>query len=362
MVGFLCTTPYHLLLSLFMASQNFKNDEKVLVIFKRFKNTDSLHRKIRESNVFKEIVILDSHDFDKWKNWNRRLRMFFFYKGFKTLCRDVKFDQFIFFAPDLLEVSFMIELISEKNPRCSFAFAEDGIGSYFNPGIYMPTDKMNKWLCILRRKKYLRKIKTMYLLKPNLLAYPSEYEIKQILPYPKNDAIFDSLITSLWGNYNLDDYSFLFLQQPFSEDGNIKLGQEQDRILEFIMRQDFFKSDNIGVKLHPRSKNYFFPKGCSIIPPDRMYEIGIKNSNKITCLMGINSGALLTPFLLWGKVFPIIFLYRLCNIDSLNKYMDALLNLFKLDFEQNGGKLFIPSTYEELLNVLKMVLRDSNDD
>lgn len=355
MIGFLCTTPYHLLISLSMALNEFHREDKILVVFGRFSDADILCERIRSLNIFVGVILLDSHDFDCLKNWNRRLRMFYFYKKFSNISKSVIFDQFIFFAPDLLEVSFMVKKIVKYSPNCKFSFAEDGIGSYLTPLIYEPTYKMQKWLKILHRDIFLKKITGLFLLHPELIAYQTSYHLQKILPLDLSNSNFDVAIKNIWKKNNLVETDLLFLQQPFHEDHKIELAQKQNELLDSIIRYCSSRHKKLGVKLHPRTRLFPYENQCNIIDANDMYELEIKDSKAVKCIIGINSGALLTPFLLWEKTIPIIFLYKLCGIKSLNSSMNHFLILFKENYEKKGGRFYVPSNYDELFAILKDV-------
>lgn len=353
MVGFLCSTPYHILLCLFMAYHEYRNNQKVLVVFNRFASAQKLCEVIKEFHLFKNVLLINTHDFDGWKDWNRRFRTVSFYQSFKRLCKESSFRKFIFFAPDLLEVSYMIKLISRNSPDCRFAFAEDGIGSYFNPLIYTPTSKINQWLRIFDRKKYLDKIDELYLLNPKLLTYESNYRIKPIQSVPLTDLYFNRIVDAIWGKNLNNPVDIIFLQQPFMEDKNLKLAIKQDKFINLMENYSINKNIKIGIKLHPRTKKNTIPYNFNKISSDVMYEIQIKNISDKTCFIGINSGALLTPFLLWKKNNPIVFLYKMCGDSMLITNMDNLLSRFKIEFVKAGGRLFIPESeyeFEEIMN------------
>ena len=64
---------------------------------------------------------------------------------------------------------------------------------------------------------------------------------------------------------------------------------------------------------------------------------------------------MLTPFLLWNKTTPIVFLYKLCNNndEAISGYMEHFINLLKQQFVQSGGIIFVLKNESELVNILK---------
>lgn len=353
MIGFLCSTPYHILLAINMSLSDFKNEKKVLVIFRRFKDSDRICKLLCQFSIFEEVLLLETHNFDGLTHWNRRYRMFSFYRKFNKMYPKYSFKEFIFFSLDFLDVSFIAKKISKINPSCKFAFAEDGIGSYLSNDIYTPSDRAKFWLDKLNRKKFLDKIDTLYLKNPNLLTVKSDFKIKKMDDLAVNDVLFNDVITTIWPGAPLTQYDILFLQQPFSEDGRKLIGMQQDKALEVIWKSF---SEKLTIKLHPRTIEYNKLDRVKYLKSEGLFELEIHQNYKVKVLIGVNSTALLTPYLLWKETTPIIFLHKLCGVDSFNVNMDKFIERFKVEFEKSGGQLFAPESFESLIDILTSLL------
>lgn len=349
MVGFLCSTPYHILLSINMALNDFKDDKKSIVIFRRFLDSDRICNILKDSGIFEEVILLETHNFDGLNNWNRRLRMIFFYNKFNKFYTKYDFSKFIFFSLDFLDISFIVKKLSMRSPQCEFAFAEDGIGSYVSSQIYMPSEKAQNWLRLLKRQQYLDMIQTIYLQHPDLLAVKLPYKIKKINSLNIDNEIFYNITKLIWKSEEKSSFDMLFLYQPFLEDGRTLIGKNQEKLLNDLS-VDFLQE--LTVKLHPRASAYRNLNGVNCLKSDSLFEIDILHNYSIRALIGINSTALLTPFLLWGQVIPIIFLYKICGVDKLSSNMDEFIIRFKEKFEKSGGKIFIPESYKDLKIIL----------
>lgn len=350
MIGFFGTTPYHILLSMSMALNDFKGHDTCLVVFKRFKNSETIIEKLKEKKVFNKIVALDTHDFDKWKVWNRRYRMFFFYPEFQKLAKGNTFEEFIFFAPDFLEVSYMIKLLEKKSPLCKFSFGEDGIGTYLNENIYVPSDRGKKWLRLLNRMKYLNKIDNIYVKHPKLMFNQSRYSISSICSNMTEEL--KSMILFIWPhNFELDN-GILFLQQPFFEDEKWELAKIQEDILGDLA---FRFGKNVNVKLHPRTSHYDSTLPINYLPDRGLVESLFLKSPDIRTIVGINSTALFSSYLLWGTVTPIVSLINLTNDVALTKHMEKFLSAFEKEFKLAGGKIYIPKDYDDLYKIFEII-------
>lgn len=357
MTGFLCSTPYHILICLSMALTDYANDDKTLIIMNRFKDAKRISALLKQSGVFKYVKFMDTHDFDRFKNWNRRLRMFMFYPELKAHFSEESFDNFIFFAPDLLEVSYVIKLVYNKNNYCNFFFAEDGIGAYVDESIYKPNRGVKRWLQILHRIDYLNLIKGIYLIHPELCTASYSYNKIKIENINTSDPVFVKLIHLIWGNEYVNNCQTLLLHQPFVVDGKPEVGSWQDKCFELI-NQNFA---GCCVKLHPREKDSASLRKFRLFEAKGVFEVLLMNGFSPKCLVGVNSTALLTPFMLWNLKPTLIFLYKICHYDGISKRMDLFLENFKVIYSKNGGELYIPGSFDELEGLLKFKDRHLNE-
>lgn len=348
MTGFLCSTPYHLLLCLIMALNNYSSEDKAIIIMNRFKDAKRIADILRKTHIFKYVLIMETHDFDKLTNWNRRFRMFFFYPQIKEILGNVSFDNFVFFAPDLLEVSFIIKLIYKCNINCNFFFAEDGMGAYIDETIYKPNRRMRNWLILLRRLKYLKLIRGIYLIHPELCTAKYSYKKLKIENKAVNKDSFLNLVREIWGCESIESCNVLLLHQPFELDGKPEVQTQQDQCFREIIKS----VDNCSIKFHPRDKKRHDFKNCKIVNSLGMFEILLLNGFKPDALCGVNSTALLTPFMLWNQTPKLFFLYKICHSPLMSKKMDCFMSNFQKVYAAAGGKLYVPASYEELMRML----------
>jgi len=350
MVGFYCGTPYHVMLAIHMSLHEFAGEDKCLVVLKNFSSTEKVHDVCIKEHLFKEVVIIDSHRFDRRREWTRRYRMFSFYPEFKALCKNYRFDRFIFFSADRMQDTFMIKLIMKKNPSCEFFIGEDGLGSYTKSDMYKPQGRENFWLDLLQRRKYLSCLKTSYFLNPELLTYVPDGKVLSIQKPNRDEQYFLSILNEIWNSKPIMDYGgILYLTQPFLENKQPILAEEQSYFIGYL--QEKLGNRKLGVKLHPTSRNIGIPSGCNVIGSDVLFEAMVGNvRSKI--FIGIYSGALFTPFLLWGDITPIILLCKLCSDQSRFGALETFLHRFSEKFEKQGGKIYIPKTINELGQVI----------
>lgn len=248
-----------------------------------------------------------------------------------------------------------IKRIICKNPSCEICLGEDGIGSYINPYIYKPKESNYKAKLLLELtgwNYWLNQIKFQYVLHPGLVAYNSTLNLRRIRPLQLDDEEFYKLTVYIWGDYTISERKILFLQQPLKEAGLNDLEKVQVDFLSLF--SDNGISQHISIKLHPRTSERTYAKEFAIIKPEVMYELAVRNMHDTRLVVSVISTALLTPFLLWNKTTPIVFLYKLCNNNkAISGYMERFISLFKQQFVQSGGKIYTPKNESELVNILK---------
>ena len=356
MIGFCCATPYHLLLTLHMATHEFANEKKCLIVFNHFSNTEEVVERINCSKIFEEVILIKNQKLGRLTKWVRRMHLLVLYSSIKKLCHKYTFDKIIFFLLDPLIIAPIIKKIIEKNPVCEVCLGEDGIGAYITPHLYKPKDanfKANLFLKLTGGEYWLNYFKYHYLLHPELVAYNSSLIIRKILPLKSDDENFNNLITKVWDTKTFEDYKILFLQQPLNESGLNSLEKIQIEFLKLFSHDG--ATQNLAIKVHPRSCACDYPQNCVIIGPEVMYEFAIKNMKETKLIVSVISSALLTPFLLWNKTIPIAFLYKMCknSENELSENMEKFIYLFKQHFVQCGGKIYLPESKRELVSLLK---------
>lgn len=354
MKGFICSTPYHLLLAINKSLNDLKDEEKALVVFNRFPSCETVVSRLKELKIFDSITVLDTHELDQWNNWNRRFRMFYFYNDFRRLTQKSSFDEIIFFSPDLLNTTFIIKLVLQYSPNCKFSFAEDGIGSYIDESMYKPSDRVEFWLSFFGRKKYVNRIQTLYVNQPELISYNTALNIQPFLQNDENESEYRTIISEIWKEKESQVNHLLFLQQPFYEDERYVLAEAQEYIFKHLQEK---YGDELSIRIHPRTKQKIYFSLSNAVGKNDLFEVSSLFRSESTVLIGTNSTALFTPFLLWRKKNPIILLYKLGNEEGLSIAMDLFLRKYEIIFTRLGGNIFIPESLEELHSILDNLVK-----
>lgn len=347
-IGFCCATPYHLLLTLQLATHEFKNDDKYLVIFEHFVGAKDIISKCKTLGIFKKVTSVDNlHQ----SQWQRRYHIFKLYDGLNCICNQFKFDKFIFFLLDPLTVSFAIKKILNLNPNCKICLGEDGLGAYITPKIYkygLSRGKTGFWMQVTRRYQYLEAFKFHYLTRPEMIGTKDTLIPRKITPLDFNDCNFMKIVKKIWGKQTLLKGDILFLQQPFEGDVN----NVENGIIKNIY--DFCGDDKIlNIKLHPRTQPLgIFKDSERLIDRNLMYELVGNELSEYKLIIGINSSALFTPFMLWGTVTPIMLLHKICKPAMDYGNFKKFLSKFTKSFSDAGGRVIVPGNIEEVKKII----------
>jgi hypothetical protein len=350
-IGFCCATPYHLLLSLNMALNEFRDANKFLIIYDHFDNSDEIAKKCNEQKIFSEIIVVHDRNFTKWQ---RRKSYFLIDKRLKSFLHRYVFDEFIFFTLDFMAVSTIIKEIFKRNKSCRFSLGEDGLVTYirdksFNVGV--SGIKIKLFLQISKKMKYLNLIHHMYLLEPQLTSYQSSLLVHKITKLDFRNKDFQRIINEIWGCYKIPKLDMLILHQPFLEDHLYEYAQVQEKCVNLVL--DLCKDRKVGVKFHPREVDERKKFKSEVCLPNTVapFEAILSSDLNDTCLISVNSTAVFTPFIIANLTPDIILLYRMTSMKN-NVQLEKFVNNFSKIYSSRGGHLFVPQTVENFIEII----------
>lgn len=341
-----------------MAISQFRDEQKCIVLYDEIKNVDQIGKKLEKLKIFDVVKVIHVQRDTRIGNWKRRYHMFFLHKDIQELCALYLFQKFIFFTDDPLNIPFIISKVYKKNPNCEFAFGEEGIGIYYNKEAYLPTPKINFWLSILRRKKYLNLLRILYVREPSLLTYPTNLEVRKISSCTDTERLH-YIVDTLWGHQKLPDLPLLLMQQPFSEDDESQINIDERANLLFNNISEEFPNMT-ALKLHPRTKKYFLSKNTFVIDKNIQFENSLSQFINEKTIISINSTASFSPFLLWGYTPNVILIYRLFNWgeNQQSRFIkfDKFVHCFSNLYMKHGGRVYVPKDESELFQILEKVI------
>ena len=343
------------MLCLFLALEKYKTTKKILIIANHFPQVNQIINTCYELNIFEVIYKINDHDNDALKHWSRRYRMFFFYKGLTEILQKYICDKVLFFPGEMLVNSFIIKIVKSVNPNCEFSLVEDGIGSYLGNTLYEPNNKASFWLKLLKRDKYLKDIKYLYLLKPELLNFCSNYKIIKIDGCILKNQKLKEVLNRVFVPAKLPECDILMLQQPIKQD-NKKYKDIDDRqffLFDKIGKQ--FKNHSIYIKYHPRTKILPVVSNCKSIPAGVLFENALTPSINNSIIISVYSTAAFTPYFLGEYTPPLIFLYKICKFDDISVSFTSFVENFAKLYSKVGGVVLIPNSIDELISSIESV-------
>ncbi|MBQ8606251.1 MAG: hypothetical protein IJ408_05885 [Clostridia bacterium] len=357
MIGYLCATPYHVIAATTLASGKFKDEHNVLVIMDHFSIDEPLVKKIRALGIFNEVHLYKSNKKTKLNNFKRLVNAFFPPRIMRELAKK-DFDRFFCFALNFIDITYLIKKINKRSEKCEFAFADDGLGSYINEGIYTPTPTSERILKLNGRLKLLKTVKKLYVYKPDFVIANKEFELDKIPQTEDSVHALRRLVGALWPlDTDVDfDGKILHFEQPYANDPGDKITKEEQALIALIQNEMEAPS---CIKMHPRSFGDAKWEHFDVIESKMPMEAMLLQKDCRPCLMTTNfSTASFASFLLDGigaSGVPTLLMVKL--VDNKDLKLGELIEKFidNLNEKLEDRSVFIPSDKDELIRIIEQI-------
>lgn len=356
MIGYLCATPLHIINAITMQSGMFSEKKSTLIILDHFDVNELVVERIKETNVFDEVILFHSNNKTKWNKVMRLVHSVVPAKTIRQLANDREYTHFVSFALDFINVTYIIKRYKKRGISCEFSYGDDGIGTYMNPNIYRPRKlamEIMRWTC---RLSFLDEIKKLYVYKPEYMVENKHYEIVAIEQSQKTCDKRKRAVCKIWPldeKINLE-HSILYFEQPNVLDNDKKdLETEQ----EILRNAEKLLNASTIIKMHPRSGAEKQWQAFCILKTKMPFEVILLHIQcKPKLIMTVNSTALFSTYLfedLQVTNCPSILLYHLMEHQSItvNKSMDKLC--MALNVSEHAKHIYNPDSLEELQELLK---------
>jgi len=185
----------------------------------------------------------------------------------------------------------------------------------------------------------------------------------QIPQIRKEDARLMTLLRQAFGDCNLPDERYIFLQESFAEEG---LMCNDSWLLDAVA--EITGKDNIAVRLHPKAapanEKLYRLHGYHVCPanhtPWEMAALLPGLENKV--LLSISSTALISPYLACGSKAKAVSLFDLMPLSrrvktGVGEYR-RFLNGLRAEMNREKATLFCPKSMAELRMVLRYIEGD----
>ena len=361
MKAFFCSTPYQIIVSLMIESENNCGKESDIYILNNFETAEKCALKLKKLEIFNNVFFINNVELKKSISGSaisyiKRIIYYFFPKKIlKSYCNLSTFDyDEIYFSFYSFIVQFTILFLNKTNKNLKVILFDDGIASY--TGEYIEK-KQNEKKAKVNFLKFFGFHKNIYRFDEILLIEPSLFIGKSSVPIKKidNKKFSFNKLEKIFGNNKGINEKIIFFTQP-------ELNQQiQTGINQIILQINNMYPDFI-IKEHPREElNYrnigakTFENKC--IPFECLYNNCKNREGKI--FISYFSTACLTPKILFGENPTIIFLFKLKELENIFTKEDEIFVLGKEDekFVENffslypKGKLYLPTSIKELINI-----------
>ncbi len=357
---FIVNTYFQLITAGNLSLNFFKNEINDVILTDMSIGMENKIENLRKTNVFNKIYYIRCKDilnstgikkynyyfFDRYFNRKRILKTSF-----------EKYDELLFFNVDMLTGCVLDELL-KKNKKLVCSKYDEGFDTYTNSLIqdckkYKVSNIINKILCLICGKKNTTSmISKLYLYHPELLCYETDWKIEKIPDLDKNNIDLKNTLNLVF-NYKPQTIKqkYIFFEESFFCDNK--------GINDFPLINDIVNvvgKNNIIVKLHPRNSiNRFEKLGVEVLKdigvPWEIIQMNEDYTDKV--FVTISSGSILASKLYFNEDIKTFLLYNCTEKKSDVLSPNFYKYLKKIDKTIGLGKIIIPNSKDELLNMLK---------
>lgn len=252
MIGFLCATPYHIMVAITMATGEFADKKAVLVIMDHAANfNEEFVKKVEGLGIFEKVLLYKSNKKTKLNNIKRLVNAFFVPKLVRDLAK-MDFSHFFCLALNFIDAAYLVKRYEKRGINCEVCFADDGIGTYVSKTIYVPKKVSTLILKLNGNMKYLYKIKKLYAYKPELIVVEDRFELVKIVQNSHTASELRRAMGVLWPiDTDIDmGGKILYFEQPYGDTEGGEVVFDEIRLLGLVT-----KTNGMGacIKMHPRS-------------------------------------------------------------------------------------------------------------
>lgn len=305
----ICNTLYQLIVAI-QIHLSFMG-KTILVLTNEIKNAEKISRRLRETNVFESISVLDVKK--QKRSWKYLKECIF---GIvPPELSNVIVDELIGFNFDLPSHALYAGLY-KKNKDICISKMEEGLLSYntldTTCGVMKNAYRLRSLLCLKNLKPSTQKF---YCFSPE--AYAGDLMTVAIPRIKKDDMMIQNIFNHVFGREIIKPYKekYIFLSCIYDKEGGKSIGE-----LDLAMRvAELVGKDNLIVKVHPRDDiNRYKEKGLKIDSnssiPWEVIQINQDFSRKI--LITTLSSSLLNFNPVLEQTSKVYYGYKLCNISE----------------------------------------------
>lgn len=332
--GFVVGTPLHIINMLNIQANFLEGQEIVFFMYNDFEKSEELSLAIKKYFPHIEIVLVDLNQMGSKIRKISRL-----YTNENPFF-DGDIDE-IYAPSDTYFVRILYANQYKKNKKVGLNYVEDGIGSYIHPAV-INTRNFND---IIQSKFNKNSIFNGYwnksfLYEPDLVNTQLGQKTLKIPKLNLDNKIYNllmKLFKEVYVNLNtqrISETKILFFDQPFGHD---RIAVDDMSIFKELKEVSNYLNIPLQVKMHPRSNvSKYYNYHIDFLETSLPWEIYILfNDISNYILVGINTTASLSPYLMFGKEIPVILLIKV-----VSKYYTDHTDNFSSESVRNSSAFF----------------------
>lgn len=354
---YVCDTPYQVMNALNIAYHREQKAEKTLFLVNQFRTAETVFGKILETKQFDHAYLLrrDETKFMPVGMKRYSLVMLDYLTPKRFLKARLQGKKAPVTGYDVVYASgafSVVTAVMKLNPKAEFVLYDDGVGSYIGDNVMRGGGTLNRLFSkVFHVGAYA--CKPSKLLVNNVSMCQSTVVPKnRILPLPAIDAEFVSFCNGIFETCGDKKNTVYWLSQPIdSVPGAV---EARERVYSCL----YPYRDKITVRMHPRDLAYDFYQAFTVDRGTDMWELtvqGIPTDDLI--LIGGYSSAQINLKMLFDMEPTLIFVYafnKQLEEDKIQATKEQIENIRSI--YRNPDKIYVPTTVEELTEVLHKVI------
>lgn len=334
---FICNTNMQLINAIQIKTVLKPEDDADIIISDHSIGFEVVSDRLRELNIFKKVLYVETHEFDQNQSIFEDVRDIFSLcfgsaKKYRNLIWDniPDYDELYFYNYDFLAQVIFNEMISRGNTTKVYRYEETltsyqnlfkSINGQNNPGL---RTKLYIKYCDIWNKNFLNSDKCLtgdFVYFPELYRgyVPSSYSVMQLPMLSRERLELINILNNIY-NYNPTsnwiEQKYIYLASSFDVDGYDV--QEQNLVLEL---GEIVGQENLIVKTHPRDRRTIYEDAgiavnrYSAVP----WELVLLNQDFSSHIfVSLNSGSMITGPAVMGDDYKGFYLYPMLNTNKLD--------------------------------------------
>lgn len=359
MVLFICSTPFHIYSVVSLASTIYREVEKDLYILDHSASNYEVYLKLSEEKIFNRVLFLKTKNLTGGRSDKRVVRYYNSAKHFlnskhvtNQILNDMIYDSIFISSPDVPS-QLIYYFYKNKSLTTQLFMYEDGTFAY-NYFEYQYSGMKKRFLKLLFGRDIMKEHSGAYVYQPDYMKNHNGVKIYKMPKINKNNEDTKKILNKIMGykpgHSEVFKAKFIYFDQAFQFDKTINAAKE---ILKHIVK--VVGSDEVIVKLHPRTDIDSYSADCKVANINIPFEIITLNGNmENKVLISINSTACFNPKMVFDEEPFVILLYRLVDnsgIPHFSKEIDLLAEIVKKSYT-NPSRFCIPESIKELEEIL----------